>query len=71
MPSDIVQFTLVLPQSRKKQSVVLNGLTFKDGEATVRGDAKEIAGVVKYFTRSSINTTCDCHLMVFRTKSWR
>jgi hypothetical protein len=52
MPSDIVQFTLVLPKTRKKQSVVLNGLTFKDGEATVRGDGKEIAGVVKYFTRS-------------------
>ena len=52
MPSDIVQFTFVLPSVMKKRNVRLNGLTFQNGEASVRGDAKEIAGLVKYFTRS-------------------
>lgn len=52
MPSDIVKFTLVLPKSRKKQSTVINGLSFREGQATIQGDAKEIAGIVKYFTRS-------------------
>lgn len=52
MPSDIVQFTLVLPLTRPKRNVTLNGLSFKDGEATIQGDAKELAGIVKYFTRS-------------------
>ena len=57
MPSDIVQFTLRLPKvfeesKYRGKNVVLNGLTFTDREATVQGDAKEIAGIVKYFTRS-------------------
>lgn len=52
MPSNIVQFTFVLPPVMKKRTVRLNGLNFKDGEVTVRGEAKEIAGLVKYFTRS-------------------
>jgi hypothetical protein len=55
--ANIVQFTLKLPKvfeegKYKGKVVVLNGLTFKQREATVRGDAKEIAGVVRYFTRS-------------------
>lgn len=54
--SNIVQFTLILPKvfeetRYKGKDVVLNGLTFKNRQATVRGDEKEIAGVVRYFAR--------------------
>jgi hypothetical protein len=50
--SAIVQFTMELTGPFEGKSVTLNHLRFKNGKATVRGDATEIAGIIRYFKRS-------------------